>query len=276
MPQELLFQAPPEIAVNELLLKQHIAKLIRVDSKEIQHISILKRSIDARQKAVKINLKVSIFLQGENFVEHKLQLPEYKNVVNSQEVIIVGAGPAGLFAALQLIELGLKPIVIERGKEVRRRRGQERPDRARTRAALAAGERLPRRGRGHGAPQAPHDHAGLGNTAQSLPRRDGPRGALGRGQGDRRDRPSPRGERVREVPHRARPPLRERLRSHRRRDPTARRGREGHTAQRKEAMTRPPASRRLLRRESPTRLGARAILAAIEAGTTWRDVETTA
>jgi len=122
MPQELLFQVSPEIAVNELLLKQHIAKLIRLDFKDIQHISILKRSIDARQKAVKINLKVSIYLQGENFVEHKIQLPEYKNVSNSQEVIIVGAGPAGLFAALQLIELGLKPIVIERGKDVRGRR----------------------------------------------------------------------------------------------------------------------------------------------------------
>ncbi len=122
MPQELLLQVSPEIATNEPLLKQHIAKLIRVDSKEIQHISILKRSIDARQKAVKINLKVSIYLQGENFVEHKIQLPEYKNVSNSPEVIIVGAGPAGLFAALQLIELGLKPIIIERGKEVRGRR----------------------------------------------------------------------------------------------------------------------------------------------------------
>jgi uncharacterized FAD-dependent dehydrogenase len=122
MPQELLLQVTPEIATNELLLKQHIAKLIRVDTKEIQHISILKRSIDARQKAVKFNLKVAIYLVGEPFQETKIELPEYKNVTNAQEVIVVGAGPAGLFAALQLIELGLKPIVIERGKDVRGRR----------------------------------------------------------------------------------------------------------------------------------------------------------
>ncbi len=122
MPQELLFQVSPVIATNEMLLKQHISKLISVDAKEIQHISILKRSIDARQKVVKFNLKVTIYLFGEPIQEAKIELPEYKNVENAQEVIVVGAGPAGLFAALQLIELGLKPILIERGKDVRGRR----------------------------------------------------------------------------------------------------------------------------------------------------------
>ncbi len=122
MPQELLFQVSPEIATNELLLKQHVSKLIQIDSKEIQYISILKRSIDARQKAVKFNLKVTIYLVGEPIQEAKIELPEYKNVQKAQEVIVVGAGPAGLFAALQLIELGLKPILIERGKDVRGRR----------------------------------------------------------------------------------------------------------------------------------------------------------
>jgi len=122
MPQELLLQVSPETNASDLLLKEHIAKLIRVAAKEIQHISILKRSIDARQKAVKFNLKVNIYLVGEAFHSTKIQLPEYKNVSNSQEVIVVGAGPAGLFAALQLIELGLKPILIERGKDVRGRR----------------------------------------------------------------------------------------------------------------------------------------------------------
>ena len=122
MPKELILQVAPEIASNELLLKQHISKLIRVDAKEIQHISILKRSIDARQKAVKFNLKVALYLVGEPIQEAKIELPEYKNVENAQEVIVVGTGPAGLFAALQLIELGLKPILIERGKDVRGRR----------------------------------------------------------------------------------------------------------------------------------------------------------
>ena len=122
MPQELLLQVPPEIAVNDQLLKEHVAKLIRVSVNEIMHVSILKRSIDARQKAIKMNLKVMLYFQGDEFIEEKIKLPDYKNVSNAQEVIVIGAGPAGLFAALQLIELGLKPIVIERGKDVRGRR----------------------------------------------------------------------------------------------------------------------------------------------------------
>ena len=122
MPQELLIQVSPEIAANDLLLKSHLSKEIKITVDDIQHISILKRSIDARQKAVKINLKVLIYLKGELFQEPKFQLPDYGNVASAQEVIVVGAGPAGLFAALQLIELGLKPILVERGKDVRGRR----------------------------------------------------------------------------------------------------------------------------------------------------------
>lgn len=122
MPKELQIQVTPEIASDVLLLKEHLAKLLHVKSTEIQHFSVLKRSIDARQKAIKFNLKIIIFLNGEKVIEEQITLPEYKDVSNAQEVIVVGAGPAGLFAALQLIELGLKPIVIERGKEVRGRR----------------------------------------------------------------------------------------------------------------------------------------------------------
>lgn len=122
MPKELLLQVAPEIALNEHLLKQQIAKSERISSSQIQHITILKRSIDARQKAIKINLKVIVFFQGENIVEKTIEMPDYKDVSNAQEVIVVGAGPAGLFAALQLIELGLKPIVLERGKNVQDRR----------------------------------------------------------------------------------------------------------------------------------------------------------
>jgi uncharacterized protein len=122
MPKELLIQVTPEISANELLLKGHIAKLIRVSVIEIQKIAILKRSIDARQKAIKINLKVLIFLVGEEYIDSEITLPNYQDVSKAKEVIVIGAGPAGLFAALQLIELGLKPIVIERGKDVRGRR----------------------------------------------------------------------------------------------------------------------------------------------------------
>ena len=122
MPRELQTQVAPEIATNESLLMQHVAKLFHVSVAEIQKVVVLKRSIDARQKAVKFNIKASVFFKDEVYQKSEISLPEYKNVTNSQEVIVVGAGPAGLFAALQLIELGLKPIVIERGKDVRGRR----------------------------------------------------------------------------------------------------------------------------------------------------------
>ncbi len=122
MPKELLLQVSPEIASNDNLLKNHLSKQIKVSVNEIKHVSILKRSIDARQKTIKFNLKVVIYFQGEDFVEQKFELPIYKNVENSKEVIVIGAGPAGLFAGLQLIELGLKPIIVERGKDIRGRR----------------------------------------------------------------------------------------------------------------------------------------------------------
>ena len=122
MPRELLFQVSPETAHNEVLLKEQVAKLFQVAVSDIQKVVVVKRSIDARQKAIKFNIKANVFLKGDTYSESAIELPEYPNVSNAQEVIVVGAGPAGLFAALQLIESGLKPIVIERGKDVRGRR----------------------------------------------------------------------------------------------------------------------------------------------------------
>ncbi len=122
MPKEFQFQVSPEAAANEELLAQQVAKNLKISPKDIQKVVVLKRSFDARQKSVKVNVKGNAFLVDENYIPAKIELPDYPNVTNKQEIIVVGAGPAGLFAALQLIELGLKPIVLERGKDVRGRR----------------------------------------------------------------------------------------------------------------------------------------------------------
>ena len=121
MPKELLFQVAPEVAAQMPLLTAHVAKLMHVSPSDIKHVAILKRSIDARQRTIKVNLKVAVY-HNEVYHETTMPLPDYKDVSNAREVIVVGAGPAGLFAALQLIELGLKPIVLERGKDVQERR----------------------------------------------------------------------------------------------------------------------------------------------------------
>ena len=117
----LQIQVLPEIASTQDLLKKMIAKQMDIPRGDIKHIEILKRSIDARQKTTKINLKVSIYVK-EEFVQKVEDYPEYQDVSGRDEVIIIGAGPAGLFAALKLIEKGKKPIVLERGKDVRSRR----------------------------------------------------------------------------------------------------------------------------------------------------------
>lgn len=122
MSREIQIQVLPEVASSEQALQLHIAKLMQVSASEIKKVFVSKRSIDARQKTIKFNIKATVFFQGENVVEDSITLPNYNDVSNSPEVIVVGAGPAGLFAALQLIELGVKPILIERGKDVRGRR----------------------------------------------------------------------------------------------------------------------------------------------------------
>jgi len=117
----LQIQVIPAVASNQDSLKENIAKKLTIQSRDIKHVDIIKRSIDARQKTTKINLKVVVYIK-EEFVPRYEDFPNYQTVNGKDEVIIVGAGPAGLFAALKLIENGKKPVIIERGKDVRARR----------------------------------------------------------------------------------------------------------------------------------------------------------
>lgn len=121
MRKEINIQVSPEQAADPALLKSAVSKSARLPADEIRHVEILKRSIDARQRKVRINLRVRIYVH-EDFEEEEIKLPDYPDVSKAREILIVGAGPAGLFAALKLIEKGFKPVVLERGKDVRARR----------------------------------------------------------------------------------------------------------------------------------------------------------
>lgn len=121
MINEFQIRVLPEQAANEQSLKQYIGREKGIDIRTIHAIRILKRSIDARQRTIFINLKIRVFINEEP-TETEYIPTEYKNVSGKPSVIVVGAGPGGLFAALKLIELGLRPIVVERGKNVRDRK----------------------------------------------------------------------------------------------------------------------------------------------------------
>lgn len=111
----------PEIAAHEHLLKEYLSKEFQIEHNQINAIKINKRSIDARSREAKVFLDLTIYI-NEPTPEETNYNKEYPYVKNKPAVIVVGFGPAGMFAALQLIELGIKPIVIERGKDVRSRR----------------------------------------------------------------------------------------------------------------------------------------------------------
>lgn len=121
MKREIELRLTPQEASDEKYYKPLIAKELNIKQSDITAAFITRRSIDARKKQVIIQVQVDVWI-GETPPSQEIAKIEYKNVSNAPEVIVVGAGPAGLFAALKLIELGVKPIILERGKDVSSRK----------------------------------------------------------------------------------------------------------------------------------------------------------
>lgn len=121
MLKQLNLRVTPNIAANEDLLTRYAAGELSIDARTIQGLRIRRRSIDARQRTIYVNLSLDLYI---NEMPPRLDFEPivYPNVSNAPRVIVVGAGPGGLFAALRLIELGKRPVVIERGKDVHERR----------------------------------------------------------------------------------------------------------------------------------------------------------
>ncbi|HJD95767.1 MAG TPA: FAD-binding protein [Bacteroides togonis] len=121
MTYEYTIRVLPEVAANEQRLKAYLVREKGLDERTLNATRILKRSIDARQRTVFVNLTVRAYV-NEVPKDDEYQHTDYPNVEGRPQVIVVGAGPGGLFAALRLIELGLRPVVVERGKDVRERK----------------------------------------------------------------------------------------------------------------------------------------------------------
>ncbi len=121
MIQEYQLRILPEIAADSDKLKRYLSKEKGLSVSQMMATRVLKRSIDARQRTIFVNLKVRVYL-NEQPSDDEYEKTIYNNVEGKPQVVVVGAGPGGLFAALRLIELGLRPIVVERGKDVHERR----------------------------------------------------------------------------------------------------------------------------------------------------------
>lgn len=120
MQKEIEITIAPEDINNQQIVVNKLAIALNIDLAKINHHKILKRSIDARSRRVVYRLQVRVYIDEE--MPQQEDAFSYPIVGDAKTVIIVGAGPAGLFAALQCLEKGLKPIVVERGKDVKQRR----------------------------------------------------------------------------------------------------------------------------------------------------------
>ncbi|MBO4801936.1 MAG: FAD-binding protein [Bacteroidaceae bacterium] len=121
MIKDIQLRVQPQFAASDAAIRETVAREAALELRRICSCRVLKRSIDARQRQVMVNLTVRVFVDEEP-QEEAFQRVEYPDVTGRPQVIVVGAGPGGLFAALRLIELGLRPIVLERGKDVHARK----------------------------------------------------------------------------------------------------------------------------------------------------------
>ena len=121
MIEEYQLRVLPETAANEQALRRYIAREKGKDERTLTAIRVLKRSIDARQRTIFVNLKVRVYV-NEQPEDDEFVRTAYRNVEGRPQVVVVGAGPGGLFAALRLIEAGDRPVIVERGKNVRDRK----------------------------------------------------------------------------------------------------------------------------------------------------------
>ena len=121
MIEEYQLRVLPETAANEQALCRYVAREKGKDERTLTAIRVLKRSIDARQRTIFVNLKVRVYV-NEQPEDDEFDRTAYRNVEGRPQVVVVGAGPGGLFAALRLIEAGYRPVIVERGKNVRDRK----------------------------------------------------------------------------------------------------------------------------------------------------------
>ena len=121
MIEEYQIRILPEQAASEEGIKRYLSKEKGIDVRTLNQVRVLKRSIDARQRTIYVNLKVRAYI-NEFAQDDQYIYTEYPDVSSRPRVVVVGEGPGGLFASLRLIELGYRPVVLERGKDVRERK----------------------------------------------------------------------------------------------------------------------------------------------------------